>query len=221
MLGLCKFLSSSSGRLIGRFIPFQPCAILLHLLGAFSESVDWTVFSIILTIHHCEFSSLNTYRFIQRFNSRLAWVFFDIDLKGSHSTYVLLGLCKISALNSYRFLGRFFPWPAWVTLLNQGAPAQPSDCLNCSGSYYTKSEIVNFGHLKSFINMSSSLITHWLLRLCSELYCQQCEIVNSCLNIAAAFLIDEISSSMLMALPHPLNDWLLFLSNGKFLNIKK
>ena len=134
MLGLCKFLSSSSGRLIGRFIPFQPCVILLHLFAASSESVDWTVFSIILTIHHCEFSSLNSYRFIPRFNSRHAWVFFDIDLKGSHSTYVLLGLCKISALNSYRFLGRFFPWPAWVTLLNQGAPAQPSDCLNCSGA---------------------------------------------------------------------------------------
>ena len=88
MLGLCKFLSSNSGRSMGRFIPRQPCAILLHFFMAISESVDWTVFSIILKIYHCEFSSLNSCRFLQRFNSRLAWLFLVIDLKGSHSTYL-------------------------------------------------------------------------------------------------------------------------------------
>ena len=156
-------MSSNSGRSIGRFIPRQPCAIFLHFFMAISESVDWTVFSIILKIYHCEFSSLNSCRFLQRFNSRLAWLFLVIDLKGSHSTY---GLRKFSSLNSCRIIGRFFPWPAWVSLLiNRGAPAQPSDYLKWSGTYYTNSEILNFSNLKSLINISSSLLTHWLLRL--------------------------------------------------------
>ena len=69
ILGLCKFMSSRSGRIIGRFIPWT------GWLDYVQDHIN--------TVHHCEFSSLNSCRFFQRFTPRLAWRFLVINLKGS------------------------------------------------------------------------------------------------------------------------------------------
>ena len=73
ILGLCKFMSSSSGRIIGRLIP------LTGWLDCVQDHIN--------TVHHCEFSSLNSCRFFQRFTPRLAWRFFVVNLKGSLNLY--------------------------------------------------------------------------------------------------------------------------------------
>ena len=108
------------------------------ILAAPSESIDWTMFAIILnTVWNCKDSCLYSWSTLVLLNLNNLIVF-RIILNTVWN-------CKFLSLSSSRTFGRFILGLLDVSFgINLSRSSKPTDLVDCAqGSYYQQSEIVN------------------------------------------------------------------------------